>query len=211
MVEAGGGRVLERSRRFVRAAQDLIAGQGFEGLTLRAVLDRTRLSRRAFYERFEGMDDLILAVFEETLREAAERFRAEIEEVDDPLEGLRFIIEAIVLGAQSDAAIRNAVALSREHLRLAEARPADLQRALVPLTSMLAEQLALGMERRVVREADPRELAMLVHNLVSSTVHASLFAEHHEANREDSAARLASTLWEFCLRAVRTDAGDGSR
>ena len=35
-------------------------------------------------------------------------------------ERLRFIVEAMVLGAQSNPNIRNAVAMSREHLRLAD-------------------------------------------------------------------------------------------
>jgi AcrR family transcriptional regulator len=207
VLEAGEDRVLARSRRFVQAAEELVARDGFEGLTLRAVFERAGLSRRAFYERFEGKDDLILAVFEETLRSAAERFRAEIADLADPLERLRFIIEAMVLGAQSDATVRSAVAMSREHLRLAEARPEDLQRALEPLTSLLEEQLALGMERGVVRPADPHELALLVHNLVTATLHASLLAGG--AARADRGGRSAAALWEFCLRAVRADPGAG--
>ncbi len=91
------------------------------------MLERTRLSRRAFYERFGGKDDLILAVFEKTLRNGADEFRAELAEVDDPLERLRFIIEAMLLGAQSDPIIRNAVAMSGEHPRLADARPNPLE------------------------------------------------------------------------------------
>ena len=206
VLETGPARVLERSHRFVQAAQELIAQDGFEGLTLRALLDRARLSRRAFYERFDGKDDLILAVFEQTLRNAAEEFRTELADVDDPLERLRFIIEAMVLGAQSDAAIRGAVAMSREHLRLANERPDDLQQALEPLTSILEEQLASGMARGVVREGDPGELAMLVNNLVSATIHGSLLSNVGGVEREGRSRRSAAALWEFCLRAVRADA-----
>jgi AcrR family transcriptional regulator len=195
--------VLARSRRFVRAAGQHLAEGGFEGLTVRSVLDRTRLSRRAFYERFDGMDDLILAVFEQTFREGATRIRAQVAEIEDPIERLRLVIEAMVLGARSEASIRYAVVLSREHLRLAEARPDDLQRALEPLTSVIAEQLAHGMEQGVVRQADAFQLATLVHSLVAATIHASLLsrASGAEARTEDSTA----VLWEFCLRAVRAD------
>jgi AcrR family transcriptional regulator len=200
---SGRERVLARSRRFVQAAGELIAESGFEGLTVRAVLDRTRLSRRAFYERFAGMDDLILAVFEQTLREAAARLRVQLAGIDDPLERLRFVIQAMVLRARSDSSVRQMVALSREHLRLAEARPDDLQRALEPLTAVIAEQLAAGMQRGVVRRADALELATLVQSLVAATIHASLLS--HATGAATRAEDSAAALWEFCVRAVRAD------
>jgi AcrR family transcriptional regulator len=203
VLRSGRERVLARSRRLVQAAGELVAEGGFEGLTLRAVLDRTRLSRRAFYERFDGMDDLILAVFEQNMREGAATFRAELAGVDDPLERLRFIIETMVLRARSDSAVRLMVAMSREHLRLAEARPDDLERALEPMIGVMAEQLALGMERGVVRRADPFPLATLVHSVVAATIHASLLSRASGAETRPEAS--AAALWEFCLRAVRAD------
>jgi AcrR family transcriptional regulator len=187
----------------VRAAAELLAEGGFESVTVRSVLDRTRLSRRAFYERFDGIDDLILAVFEQTLRDGAATLRAQLVGIDDPLERLRFVIETMVSTARSDSSVRATVAMSREHLRLAEARPDDLQRALEPLISVIAEQLAAGMERGLVRRADALQLATLVHSLVAATIHASLLSRVSgpEIRGDDSAA----VLWEFCLRAVRAD------
>jgi AcrR family transcriptional regulator len=187
----------------VRAAGELIAEGGIDGLTLRGVLDRTRLSRRAFYERFASMDDLLLAVFEETLRSAATRFRAELAGIGDPLERLRFIIDAMVLRAGSDSDMRQMVALSREHLRLAQAQPDDLERALEPLTGLIAEQLTLGMNTGAVRQADALELATLIHSLVAAKIHASLLSP--AGARKRAAEASAATLWEFCLRAVRAD------
>jgi AcrR family transcriptional regulator len=199
---SGRERVLARSRRFVRAAAELLAETGFEGLTVRSVLDRTRLSRRAFYERFGGIDDLILAVFEQSLRDGAEHIRAQLAAIDDPLARLRFVIDAMLLGPGTQTSLRYAVVMSREHLRLAEARPDDLQRAIEPFTSLIAEQLAAGMERGVVRRADAFQLATLVQNLVAATMHASLLSR---ASGPETPARDAAALWEFCLRAVRAD------
>src|SRR5262245_55845843 len=109
VLRSGRERVLARSRRFVRAARELLAEGGFEALTLRSVLERTRLSRRAFYERFDGIDDLVLAVFEQTFREGAAGIRAGMAGLDTPLERLRFVIEAMVHGARSEASTRYAV------------------------------------------------------------------------------------------------------
>jgi AcrR family transcriptional regulator len=210
VLRSGRERVLARSRRFVRAAQEILAASGFEGLTVRAVLDRTSLSRRAFYERFDGIDDLILAVFEQTFRDGAASLRVDMAEIDDPLARLRFVIDTMLLGPGSGTSIRYATVMSREHLRLAEARPDELKRALEPLTSLLAEQLAAGMERGVVRQGDPTQLATLVQHLVAATTHASLLSSGPETRAADSAA----ALWEFCLRAVRADPperADGAR
>src|SRR3974390_2827646 len=57
VLEIGGDQILERSRRIVEAAYDLLNEAGLDGLTIRAVLEKTGLSRRAFYERFAGKDD----------------------------------------------------------------------------------------------------------------------------------------------------------
>src|SRR5262249_20274606 len=143
-------------------------------------------------------------VFEQTFRDGATALRAQLAGIDDPLERLRFVIETMLHGPGAVTSIRYAVVMSREHLRLAGARPDDLKRALEPSTTLIAEPLARGMERGVVREADPLQLATLVQTLVAATMHASLLSQAaapEETRAEDSAA----ALWEFCLRAVRAD------
>lgn len=199
--------MLDRSRQIVEAAYDLLDHDGLEGLTIRAVLKRTSLSRRAFYERFSGKDDLVLAVFEQTIRLAAAHYREQVAAAPDPLERLRLIVTSIVFGSALDAAPsertnRRGAALSREHLRLAESRPADLQAALRPLIDLIAEQLSDGMQAGSVRDYAPQRLAALVYNLVSTTVHTELLAE--ETARPDRARRaeLADDIWEFCRRAI---------
>ena len=92
--------------------------------------------------------------------------------------------------------------MSREHLRLAESRPDDLQRALSPLTTLMAQQLALGMELGTVRKCAPERLAALVYNIVSTTIHTELLVK--QTARVDRAHRLqlANDIWEFCRRAI---------
>src|SRR3954447_2168659 len=93
---------LDRGRQIIDAAYDLLEHEGLEGLTIRAVLKRTGLSRRAFYERFSGKDDLVLAVFEQTIRLAATHYRAQLASAPDPLERLRLIVTSIVFGSALD-------------------------------------------------------------------------------------------------------------
>jgi AcrR family transcriptional regulator len=208
VLETGRDQILERSRKIVQAAYELLEEHGLEGLTIRAVLEKTALSRRAFYERFEGKDDLVLAVFEHTILMAASHLTELARTTADPLERLRVIVTSLVLGNLTVAAPdgaqsnRRAAALSREHLRLAESRPADLQAALGPLHAVITQQLSDGMRAGCIRGDDPQRMAALVYNLVSTTVHTELLAQ--ESARPDRAQRrrLAEDIWEFCRRAI---------
>lgn len=198
----------DRERQLVEAAYELLEEEGLEGLTIRAVLKRTGLARRAFYERFAGKDDLVLAVFEQTLMKAADHFRAQGSELLDPVERIRVIVTGVVLGRLSIddggryAHGRGSAAMSREHLRLAESRPAELQAALSPLLGLIAEQVAAGIASGEFRPCDPALQARLIYNLVSTTVHTELLSS--EGGEIDQCAQrdLADAIWEFCRRAI---------
>jgi AcrR family transcriptional regulator len=209
VLEISNRRLLERSHQIVEAAYELLEEEGLEGLTIRAVLKRTGLSRRAFYERFAGKDDLVLAVFEYTLRLAARRFAEQVATLDDPFARLELIVTWIVLGrggaepaGERGRGNHRGAALSREHLRLAESRPADLQAALSPLLALIEEELARGMTAGVIRQGDPRRLAALLFNLVSTTVHTELLTEQGAERAREDLAELAGDIWEFCRRAI---------
>jgi AcrR family transcriptional regulator len=198
----------ERSRQIIDAAYHLLDESGLEGLTIRAVLKRTGLSRRALYERFAGKDDLVLAVFAQTIQLAAEHYRAMVAEIADPMERLRLVMSSIVLG-QSDLAEekadwsdRRGAAMSREHLRLAESRPHELQATLSPLIGLIEQLLSDGMEAGCVRRAPADRLAMLVYNLVSTTTHAELLAQESVQPDRERRLQLAKDIWEFCERAI---------
>jgi AcrR family transcriptional regulator len=199
----------DRMRMLVSAAYDLLEENGLEGLTIRAVLKRTGLARRAFYERFAGKDDLVLAVFEQTLQEASRYFRELAEALDDPEEQVRLVVQGIALRSPAidkfeggDVIDRRSAALSREHLRLAESRPAELQAALSPLLDLIAEIVARGIAAGRFRPCDPALQATLIYNLVSTTIHTELLAEESAQPDTERRQRLAEEIWEFCRRAI---------
>lgn len=61
----GGATAVERRERrraaLVEAAMDVLAAEGWEGVTVRAVCARARLNDRYFYESFRDRDELLLA------------------------------------------------------------------------------------------------------------------------------------------------------
>lgn len=200
-----------RASRMIAAAYDLLDEAGLEGLTIRAVLARTGLARRAFYDNFAGKDELVLAVFEQTIGLATEYYRAKATTLETPLERLAIVVTSIGLGTgdlesvgegEGPGGHQRSAALSREHLRLAEARPRELQAALAPLLTLIGEYLRDGIAAGQVRPCDPVLTATLIYNLVSTTVHAEFLGAGEGPRDPERRVQLASEIWEFCRRAI---------
>lgn len=195
-----------RRQSILNAASALLEEEGLEGLTIRAMLKRTGLARRAFYERFAGKDDLVLSVFEETLRAAATFFEEAIAEQPDPLSQIHAIISGLVLGGQQmenpGIGVRMVSAIVREHMRLAQTHPAELERALAPLLGVLADRISAGIRQGQLRDSDPALQATLIYNLIASTIHTELLREEDARPDGEGRQRLADAIWEFCRRAI---------
>lgn len=194
-----------RRRAIIAGANALLETEGLDGLTIRAVLKQTGLARRAFYESFAGKDDLVVAVFAETLKEAAAYFGAQMAELPDAFARIRAIVFGLVLGSHSHwggVGQRRVTAMVREHIRLAETRPAELESALSPLLAVIADVIATGIRAGQLREGDAALRATLIYNLVASTVHIELLMEESGEPASDRRQRLADEIWEFCRRAI---------
>ena len=198
----------DRRNVLVLAARELIEEGGLDGLTIRAVLARSGLARRAFYDHFAGKDDLLLGVFQSALTGAADRIRGLFEPLETPMQRLEFLVKTIVTGRSHmglDQALRgnrHGAVLSLEHLRLAQSRPEALKAAVQPLIDLIAEQLREGQAAGQFRVANIEASASLIYNLVSTTVHAEMLATERDtidiARRKD----LAETIWCFCCNGV---------
>src|SRR2546427_8222498 len=69
-LSAARSRAEQRVQRFLDAALDLIDEKDTTDFTIQEVVDRSKQSLRGFYQYFDGKDDLLLALFEETIRES---------------------------------------------------------------------------------------------------------------------------------------------
>lgn len=195
-----------RRQSLIAAANELLEIGGLEGLTIRAVLKRTGLARRAFYERFAGKDDLVLAVFEETMAEAGAMFKRDAQALTSPLDKVCHVVRGLVLGAlttETRVSVRHASAIVREHMRLAESRPAELDSALRPLLQAIADPISEGIRTGQLRQCDPDLQARLIYNLLATTIHTELMKQGDERKPpSDRGNRLADEIWEFCRRAI---------
>src|SRR5262245_58039637 len=88
-LNAARSRAEQRVQRFLDAAFALIDEKGSTEFTIQEVIDRSKQSLRAFYQYFDGKDELLLALFEETVHEANDDLAAVMDASSDPLERLR--------------------------------------------------------------------------------------------------------------------------
>jgi AcrR family transcriptional regulator len=88
-VNAARSRAEQRAQRFLDAAFELIDEKGSTEFTIQEVVERSKQSLRGFYEYFDGKDELVLALFEETVREAGHDIRKAVDAESDPLGRLR--------------------------------------------------------------------------------------------------------------------------
>jgi TetR/AcrR family fatty acid metabolism transcriptional regulator len=73
----------------LRAAIDVFADRGFFNAQVADVARAAGVAAGTVYLYFRGKDDLLVSIFERTMREALERVRASIAETTDPAERLR--------------------------------------------------------------------------------------------------------------------------
>src|SRR5215467_15451642 len=170
-LNAARSRAEERVQRFLDAAFELIDEKGSTEFTIQEVVDRSKQSLRGFYEYFDSKDELVLALFEETVREAVEDIRAAVDAESDPLARLRAF--AITLHEWCDPTesprkrgrhTRRPISEFSMHL---SASYADRVRAaLRPQTGLLRELVADAVEAGVVRVTDVRRATVLVQQTV---------------------------------------------
>ena len=91
-------RAEKRVQRFLDAALDLMQTAPDKEFTVQEVVERSGQSLRSFYQYFEGKHELLLALFEESVRSTSEHLRALVGEEDGPRERLqRFAMEYYLL------------------------------------------------------------------------------------------------------------------
>lgn len=200
-VDAARLRAEQRVQGFLDAAFSLVDEKGSTEFTIQEVVERSKQSLRSFYEYFSGKDELVLAMFEETVREADDDIRAAVEAEDDPLE--RIHLFALRLHEWCDPAeaprkrgSHHRRAISEFSMHLAGEHSARVRRALAPARRLLHGLIDDAAEAGAVRVDDSR----LATALVLQQVMYSWFGNRFVAN---PARRItAEQTWEFCRRAL---------
>ena len=133
-------------RGLLDAAFALIDERGTTEFTIQEVVDRSKQSLRGFYQYFDGKDELLFALLEESIRESLEDLRAAVESESKPLERLRAFTIRLhewcePLGTRRKRGAHNRVPISEFSLQLALKDPERLAAVMAPISRMLIELL----------------------------------------------------------------------
>jgi AcrR family transcriptional regulator len=200
-LNAARSRAEQRVQRFLDAAFELIDEKGTTEFTIQEVIDRSQQSLRGFYQYFDGKDELLLALFEETLREATDDLRRIAETEADPFDRLKAFTIGLHEWCDPSENPRRATAHNRRPImdfavQLTVDHSTRVRAALAPISRMMATLVQAAVDAGAIDVPDVRRAAALV----QQTIMYSWFG-----NRvvEQSRTRLtAEATWDFCLHGL---------
>jgi AcrR family transcriptional regulator len=201
-VDAARARAEERVQRILDAAFALIDEKGTTEFTIQEVVERSKQSLRAFYEFFDGKDELVLALFEETVREAGVDIRNAVEAERDPLERLRTFALRLhdwcdPVDAPRKRGSHNRRPISEFSMQVAASHADRVRAALTPVSHLLRELVEDAADAGAIRAPDSRRASALI----LQTVMYSWFGNRLVQNPQQRLT--AEETWDFCLRGLQ--------
>jgi AcrR family transcriptional regulator len=201
-LSAARSRAEQRVQRFLDAAFELIDEKGTTEFTIQEVVDRSKQSLRGFYQYFDGKDELLLALFEETVRESTEDIRKVVDAESDPTTRLRAFTIRLhewcePTGTPRKRGSHNRRPISEFSMQLAVSHPERLRAAMAPIFLMLVDLLDAAVAAGVIKVADTRRAAVMMQQTIMWS---------WIGNRIIQNPRLrvtAEETWEFCLHGLR--------
>ena len=201
ILNAARERAEQRVQRFLDAAFELIDEKGTTEFTIQEVVDRSKQSLRGFYEYFDSKDELVLALFEESVREAGDDIRAAVDAESDPLERLRVFTVRLhewcdPLEQPRKRGTHNRRAISEFSMLLAVSHSDRIRAALAPLSRLLSELIDAATAAGAIHVADARRAGLLVQQTVMYSWFGNRLVE------DPKLPITAEETWEFCRRGL---------
>jgi len=200
-LDAARTRAEQRVQRLLDAAFELIDEKGTAEFTIQEVVDRSKQSLRGFYQYFEGKDELLFALLEESIRECLEDLRSVLESDSDSLGRLRAFTIRLhewcePIGTRRKRGSHNRVPISEFSLQLAVKDPDRLTSVMAPVSRMMIELLDAAVADGVVRVPDTRRAALLMQQTV-------MYGWLMNRLVQNPRSRVtAEDAWEFCLHGL---------
>jgi AcrR family transcriptional regulator len=200
-LNAARSRAEERVQRLLSAAFELIDERGTSEFTIQEVVDRSKQSLRGFYQYFDGKDELLFALLEETIRESIEDLRTAAESESEPLERLRAFTIRLhewcePLGTKRKRGAHNRIPMSEFSLQLALKDPERVAAVMAPLSRMLIELVDAAATAGAIRVTEARRTALLIQQTV-------MYGWLMNRLVQNPRSRVtAEDAWEFCLRGL---------
>lgn len=186
-----------RADRFIKTAVEILGETGRTDFTVQEVVARSKTSLRAFYQHFGSKDELLLALFERTMAQAAQTWRAETAGLDSTA-ALKLIIDRV--GAQPESTTQDSLnrALSLYNQNLAETRPREYARVLSPLHRLMRDIIGQGITEGVFNPGlDVGAAAAIVMQTMVGALRLHWLGTELNGTPIDS-----GQLYDFCSRAL---------
>jgi AcrR family transcriptional regulator len=199
-------RAEKRVQRFLDAALELMQSSPDKEFTVQEVVERSGQSLRSFYQYFAGKHELLLALFEEAVRSAADQLRASVESVRGADARLhRFVTDYYAMcrpaGKGRGGKNRPTPAMAEFAQQLLTSYPAEATQAFVPLVTLLIELLDEAAAAGVIRRG--LEHAHLA-GVILQAVMFNAFATTISGAARRATATDAEELWELVFHGIGT-------
>ena len=200
-LHAARSRAERRVQGFLDAAFELIDEKGTTDFTIQEVIDRSKQSLRGFYQYFDGKNELLLALFEETIREATDDLQNVVDSETDPLPRLRaFTIRLHEWCDPSEKPRRRGTHNRRPvvefSVQLAVEHPDQVKVAMAPISRVMMQLVDDANAVQAIRVSDTRRAAALMQQTV-------MYCWFSNRLAESARSRLtAEESWEFCLHGL---------
>jgi AcrR family transcriptional regulator len=215
-------RAENRVQRFLDAALELMDAGDTKEFTVQEVVERSGQSLRSFYQYFGGKHELLLALFEESIRATADHLRALVADEDDSFARVRrFVVEYYRLcrpapkrkaGAKDKAGSKDKVAskqlapspvLVDFAQQLLTAHPAEAARAFVPLVALFEEVLDAAAADGAIRGGiNTRRIAGVVLQAIMFNAFSATIAG---TSVSPDGADAAEELWDLLVSGLGAD------
>jgi len=198
---AARSRAEERVQRFLDAAFTLIDEKGSTDFTIQEIIDRSGQSLRGFYQHFEGKNDLLLALFDETIQEAADDLARVVDAQSKPLDRLHAFTVRLYEWCDPEERPRrrgshNRLPIMDFMLQLAPTYPERVKVAMGPISALLLELLDQAVAAGAIAVADTRHAAALMQQTIFSSWLGSRLVHNPRARPN------AEETWAFCLHGL---------
>ena len=198
-----------RVQRFLDAAVELMNASPGKEFTVQEVVERSGQSLRSFYQYFAGKHELLLALFEESVRSTSEHLRECVAEEDDPMDRLhRFVVEYYRL-CRPTARARSVkkypiIGMADFAQQLLTEYPKEASIAFIPLVSLLDELLEDAAAAGLVRSDFHRGRAT---GVILQAVMFNVFATTISGSSGRGGDSASEDLWNLILHGI----GNGQR
>jgi AcrR family transcriptional regulator len=198
-----------RVQRFLDAALELMNTS--PDFTVQEVVEKSGQSLRSFYQYFAGKYELLLGLFEESVRATAEQLRSAVDDVDDPLERLHtFAVEYYRVcrpappKARSNKKSPSPATMAAFAQQLLTEHPKEASRAFVPLVALFEELLEAAEASGQIRKglAHHRIAGVVLESIMFNIFATTISGASPKAESGDDGAE---GLWELLLYGIGTE------